>query len=150
MAILCISLEVMSHSPKHDKQENDKFQIHKADFEKVNRYIIETYGDSSASNTIHLDKQIRQIVGLSDDEKIVANKEIKTSLNSMVPAFDGYDFSFIKVSPERVSYGGLSYSMYVYSRNGKAPTYYYHKGDGMHPEVYELCDNWYLLRINYR
>ncbi|MBQ7399090.1 MAG: hypothetical protein IJW06_01335 [Clostridia bacterium] len=149
VTVLITSLVIVSNLPGQDKQETDKFQRYKPGFEKVNRYIIETYGNDSAQNTFYLDKQILQIVGLNDGEKTAVNEEIKASLNSIVPAFDGYDFSFIKVSPERVSYGGEGYRMYVYSRNGKAPSYFYYEGDGMKPEVYKLGDNWYLLKVNY-
>lgn len=147
VAILCISSVIVSHLPKYDKEEIDIFQSHKADFEKVNSYILKTYGDDSTSNIIHLEKQIYQIVGLSNDRKIDVNKEIIASLNCIVPAFDGYDFSFINVLPERVSYCGEGYRMYVYSTNGKAPSYYYYEGDGMSPEIYTLGDNWYLLKV---
>ena len=57
---------------------------------------------------------------------------------------------FIEIKTDRISYGGLSSRMYVYSRNGKAPSYYYYEGDGMHPEVCILGDGWYLLKVHYR
>ena len=140
---------VVSQLPKHDSEEIEKFQNYKADFEAVNNYFIKAYGDSPADNKVHLDKRISQIIGLYDEEAIKISEELKTSLNAIVPAFENYDFSFINVNEERISYCGDGYRMYVYSRNGKAPSYYYYKGDGPHPKVYSLGDNWYLL-TNYK
>lgn len=136
--------------PKCDKEEIEIFETYKEDFEKINKYIIENYSNSPEENYILIDTQIYQIVGLYDGGKIALDKEIKLSLNSIVPAFDGYDFSFIQVSDGRVAYGGEGYRMYVYSRNGKIPNYYYNESDGMHPDVYKLDGNWYLLKVNFR
>ena len=147
--ILTVSF-AMSDKVKQDKEETDLFQSHKTDFEKINDYFTETYGKSSEEICVLLDKDILQIVGLYDGEEVRISKELQTSLNSIVPAFENYDFSFIKVNEERISYCGEGYRMYVYSRDGKAPSYYYHEGDGMHPEIYELGDGWYLLTVNYR
>ena len=56
------------------------------------------------------------------------------------------DFSFIDITPERISFGGLGSGMYVFSLDKKAPDYFYHKGDDMSEDVYSLGDNWYYLR----
>ena len=148
--VTVILIAFLADSPIKDEAVIDKFELYKEDFEKINKYIIENYSNSPEENYILIDTQIYQIVGLYDGGKIALDKEIKLSLNSIVPAFDGYDFSFIQVSDGRVAYGGEGYRMYVYSRNGKAPNYYYNEGDGMHPDVYELGDNWYLLKVNFR
>ena len=150
IVVVCIVGATSSLFPKCDKEEIETFETYKEDFEKINKHIIENYGNSTNKTNIHIDKQIYQIVGLRDGEKIALDKETKRSLNSIVPAFKGYDFSFINVSTERVSYCGEGYRMYVYSRNGKAPTFYYYEGDGMHPAVYDLGNNWYLLKVNFR
>lgn len=147
---IIIACFVISGLPKCDNEEIAKFQSYKNDFEVVNNYFTETNGNSPEKHNVLLDKKIFQIVGLYDGETIQINKELKTSLNAIVPAFENYDFSFINVNEERIAYCGEGYLMYVYSRDGKTPTYYYHEGDGMHPEVCELGDNWYLLKVNFR
>lgn len=146
IVVVCIVGATSALFPKCDKEEIETFETYKEDFEKINKHIIENYGNSTNKTNIHIDKQIYQIVGLRDGEKITLDKETKCSLDSIVPAFKGYDFSFIQVSDERIAYGGEGYRMYVYSRNGKKPTYFYYKGDGVIFDTYKLKDGWYLLR----
>ena len=147
---IMIACFVISEFPKRDSEEIGKFQSYKTDFEVVNNYFLDAYGDSPKENKVFLDKKIYRIVGLYDEEIIQISKELKESLNAIVPAFENYDFSFINVNEERIAYCGDGYRMYVYSRNGKAPSYYYYEGDGMHPEVCILGDGWYLLKVNCR
>ncbi len=88
-------------------------------------------------------------VGLYENGNIYPEQEIQNAFNNILNAFQHYEFSFVEITPERVSYGGLGYRMYVYSRNGKVPDYFYHKGDRMDEDCYYLGDNWYLLKVNF-
>lgn len=140
-----------SRGPKHDEEEIQLFENHRAEFELLTDYIIENLGNEPGTEeNIHIVRQSIEITGFYNDGDIRIDKPIRKALNSIHDCFNGYDFSFIEINDERISYGGLGYRMYVYSRNGKAPTYFYHDGDGMRPDIFELGDDWYLLTVNYR
>ncbi len=139
--------------PKHNEKETQSFLQIKDDAEAVNKYIIENFGHkaNSEDNTIFVAQENGKVVGLSDGEHIEIPDYLCDAFNSIKSKMNQSDTDFfVDVEADRISYGGLSHSMYVYSRNGKAPSYYYHQGDGMHPEVYDLGDNWYLLKVNFR
>lgn len=140
--------------PKYNEKEIQKFLQFKNDAETVNTYIIESfeYKANTDDNSILVLLENGKVTGLYDDSERIEIPEhlidnFNNLKNGMFPNI--YEF-FIDIETGRISYGGLSTRMYVYACNGKAPTYFYHKGDGMHPEVYELGDNWYLLKVNYR
>ena len=138
-------------SPKHDKEEIQLFENHRAEFELVNDHIIENFGNEPGTKkSISIIRQAIEITGFYNNGDIRIDKPVRKALNKINDCFKNYDFSHIEITDERISYGGLGYRMYVYSRNGKVPKYYYHEGDGMHPDVYKLDENWYLLTVNYR
>ena len=136
--------------PKYDKEETQIFKNKQEDFELINDYILANFDSQSDEMNIMIVRDFCNIRGLYENEDIVIGEDLKIAFNSIDECFNDYDFSFIEINDDRISYGGLGYRMYVYSRNGKAPTYYYHEGDGMHPEVYKLDENWYLLTVNFR
>ena len=85
---------------------------------------------------------------LYNEGKISLSKELQNAFHSISDAFEYWDFSFIDITQERISFGGLGAKMYVHSRNGKIPRYHYSKDDGLHPDIYTLGNSWYLLEIN--
>ena len=74
IVVVCIVGATSSLFPKCDKEEIEIFETYKEDFEKINKHIIENYGNSTNKTNIHIDKQIYQIVGLRDGEKITLDK----------------------------------------------------------------------------
>ena len=138
--------------PKYSEKESQKFLQFKDSAESVNEYIIENFGHNADSddNIVYVSQENGRIVGLYDEGHIEIPERLLDDFNSIKSGMNQSDTDFfIEIKTDRISYGGLSYRMYVYSRNGKAPSYYYYKGDGQHPEVYDLGDNWYLLTINF-
>ena len=138
--------------PKYDEEEYAKFESYKVEFEVVNDYIIKRIDYSEEIVGVRrngLRPQLGDIVSLYNDGDIELSEEIKEAFNKIDDAFEGYDFSYLEVTKDRISYGGLGYRMYVFSRNGKAPDYYYYPGDGMHHETFRLTDNWYLLTVHF-
>ena len=133
--------------PKIDKEEAYIFAKYKADFETVNSYMLENFDVSPGEDREFVSITPRGNVSIDDHPEL--DKEMKEALYRTSIPFYGYDYSFITVTKERVSYCGDGYRMYVYSRNGKVPDYYFYKGDGMHPETCRLGDNWYLLKVNF-
>ena len=132
--IIIISVAVLiillSKLPKHDKEEIQLFENHRAEFELVNDYIIENFGNiPEKKEIISIIRQAREITGLYHNGDIRIDKSVRKALNSIKDCFK-HDFSHIEITDERISYGGLGYRMYVYSRNAKVPKYYYHEGDG--------------------
>ena len=136
--------------PKYDKEETKIFKNKQEEFKLINDYVLANFDSQSDEMNIMIVRDFCNIQGLYENEDIVIGEDLKIAFNSIDECFNNYDFSFIEINDDRISYGGLGYRMYVYSRNGKAPTYYYHEGDGMHPEVCKLDENWYLLTVNYR
>ena len=125
----------------------------KDDAEAVNSYIIENFGykANTNDNSIFVSQKNGIIIELYDEGQIEIPENLLDDFNSIKRGMNQSDTDFfIDITEERISYGGLGRCIYVYSRGGKAPTYFYHDGDGMHPEVYELGDNWYLLKVHYR
>ena len=134
--------------PREDAEETYIFTKYKADFETVNNYILENFDISPDEDKKNVFIEPRGNVSIDDHPEL--DKEMKEALYRTSIPFKWYDYSFISVTKERVSYCGDGYRMYVYSRNGKVPDYYFHKGDGMRPEIYRLGDNWYLLKVHFR
>ena len=137
---------IYNQLPKHDEEEIELFQMHKEDFILINEYILETFPNI---DSIYVCVEGREITSIFIDEEIYLPPEIKAAFNSIHEAFLNYEFSFVEITEDRISYGGLGYRMYVFSRNGKVPNYFYFPGDNMHEEVYALGDDWYLLMVNF-
>ena len=139
--------------PKHNEKEIQNFSQFKDDAEAVNGYIIENFGHTAITNdnSILVSQENGIIVGLYDEGHIEIPEHMLDAFNNIKDRMHQSDTDFfIDITKDRISYGGLSSYMYVYSRNGKSPSFFYHKGDGMHPEVYDLGNNWYLLEVNFR
>lgn len=136
--------------PKHNEKEIQNFLQFKDDAEAVNKYIIENFGHKAYSdnNVVFISQKDGKVVGLYDTDEVEIPEWMIISLNEIKSGMNQSDTDFfVEITKERISYGGLSKHMYVYSQNSKAPNYYYYKGDGMHPDVYDLGNNWYLLKI---
>ncbi|MBP3579803.1 MAG: hypothetical protein J6K12_01005 [Clostridia bacterium] len=116
------------------KEETEKYEKNSYDFFLLNNYVIENYDYLSESES-----------GIIYTEDLRLPNDVRDAYNS-VNAELASEFSLIYVTKERISYGGIGHNMYVYSRNGKKPTYFYHKGDGVIYDTYKLKDGWYLLR----
>lgn len=139
--------------PKHNEKEIQNFLQFKDDAEAVNSYIIENFGykANTNDNSIFVSQENGIIVGLYDEGHIEIPEHMLDAFNSVKNRMNQSDTDFfIDITEDRISYGGASSYMYVYSRSGKVPTYFYHDGDDMNPEVYELGDGWYLLKVNFR
>ena len=139
--------------PRHNEKEIQNFLQFKEDAEAVNSYIIENFGHKAITNDnlIFVSQEDGRVVGLYDSKDIEIPGHMLDAFNNIKDGMNQSDTDFfIEVTKEKISYGGLSNYMYVYSQNSKAPNYYYHDGDGIHPNVYELGDNWYLLKVNFR
>ncbi len=139
--------------PKHNEKEIQNFSQFKDDAEAVNRYIIENFGHTAITNDnlIFVSQENGKVVGLYDSKDVEIPRHMLDAFNNIKDRMNQSDTDFfIDITEDRISYGGASNHMYVYSRNGKTPSYFYNEGDGMHPDVYELGDNWYLLKVNFR
>ena len=144
--IIMLFVSLFNQCPKHDEEEIELFQKYKEDFILINEYILETFPNI---DSIYVCVEGREITSIFIDEEIFLPPEIKAAFNSIHEAFLNYEFSFVEITEDRISYGGLGYRMYVFSRNGKVPNYFYSPDDNMHEKVYALGDDWYLLRVNF-
>lgn len=132
-----------------DPEENEIFEERKESFELVNSYVLENFGhfDEREFVLVCRDDE-KEIDYIYNDGNIEISDEIKDALTVIGEAIR-YNFNSICVENHRITYGGDSYRQYVYSRDGKVPKYFYHEGDGMHPDIYYLGDDWYLLVVNF-
>ena len=150
IVLLFVAIKVfwfVDRLPRYSEKETNLFIKYKSDYETVNSYIIKHFDVLPGEDEKKVFITPRGNVSIKNHPEL--DKEMKDALYRTSIPFGGYDYSFIEVTKKRISYCGDGYRMYVYSRNGKAPSYYYYKGDGLHPEVYDLGDNWYLLTINF-
>ena len=138
------------------KSERTRFFLFKDDFALVNNYIlgISVNHDDSSFNIIRDDAgNILSLVAFYDDQitedvKLIPENTIIDALNNIDESFIG-SFDYIDVTEERIDYGGLGNYLYVYSRNGKRPKYFYSpnpKKDRTFFKTYYLIDDWYLLK----
>lgn len=137
------SIIIFNSLPKYSREEIAFFKQYKADFVLIKDYLHEKFDQNDTDLAISFD------FGVSTYPHNV-KLEIKSAFARIKPAFKGYEFSFADVTTERISFGGLGYRMYVFSKDGKAPKYFYYPGDGMHFECFTLGDDWYLLTVNFR
>lgn len=132
--------------PRYSAKEKEKFEGYKEDFVLITEYIIaELSHIESDSVLIIWDRETQKFLSLYYDKNIYVPENIMQAFDHINDAFYS-DFSFIDITPERISFGGLGSEMYVFSLDKKAPDYFYHKGDDMSEDVYSLGDNWYYLR----
>lgn len=138
------------------KEERTRFFLFKDAFELVNDYIlgISVNHNDSSFNIIRDDAgNISSLVAFYDDQitedvKLIPENTIIDALNNIDESFIG-SFDYIDVTEERIDYGGLGNYLYVYSRNGKRPKYFYSpnpKKDRTFFKTYCLIDDWYLLK----
>lgn len=134
--ILLLSLCLCSCS---SNSTNADVGICTADFKAINDVLsdIETREDELYS-VIHNEEGNFEIY----DFPVELNENQLYSLNQISNAFST-DFSFIKITENRITYGGNGTDMFVYSKDGKKPEYFYYKGDKIRFSVQKLGDNWY-------
>lgn len=131
-------------------EEKEKFEQYKEDFVLITEHIRNelNYCENTSISIIWDDKTHR-FLSLYDDGEIYVPENIMNAFDHIHEAFYS-DFSFVDITPERISFGGLGGGMYVLSLDKKVPDYFYHKNDGMKKSVYSLGDNWYYLRSTHR
>ncbi len=148
IAVIISVFVIVNSFPKRDKGEIELFKKHKDDFELITEHIIENYDtESEDSVMVYWENDVPY---LYNNSPITLKDDLVNAFNNIVDAFQHYEFSFVDITPDRISYGGLGHRMYVYSRNGKVPDYFYFKGDDMNYTCYRVDENWYLLRNNVR
>lgn len=149
IGFVIIILFLLSRCPKYDTEEIKRFKLYKQEFQEITEYICENC-DSDERKIVSVCFENSRIVSLYYDGNYAQlSDEMILFFNKIKNIYTG-DFSHIEVTPKRISYGGLGNRMYVYSRNGKVPDYFYHKGDGMNEDCFYLGDNWYLLMYYHR
>ena len=130
------------------------FEEYKYDFNLINNYIIENFGHMADEddNSLMLVEENGYVTALFDKgENILLTDELVTAFRNVDEAFKPWGYDSITITKERISYEGLGKKMFVYSRNGKIPDYFYSEDDGI--DNYSRCilpDNWYLLEHNVR
>lgn len=142
--LLSLSLLFCSCSVTSD---NSNLEICTDDFEAINDLLlsIETNKDRLLFSVIVQNEENTEI----NNFPLELDTNQSDSLNRIANAFST-DFSFIEITENRIAYGGEGSDMFVYSINGKAPKYFYYKGDNINFSVKELENNWYYCHAKIR
>lgn len=136
--------------PKNNTKEKESFEQYREDFVLITEYITsELNCNENATISIVWDEETHCFLLLYHNGDIYVPEDIMLAFDRTNEIFHT-DFSFIEVTSERISFGGLGGEMYVLSLNKKAPDYFYHENDGMKMSVYYLGDGWYCLKSNHR
>ena len=105
--------------------------------------------NENATVSIVWNDETHCFLSLYHNGDIYVPESIMRAFDHIHEAFYG-DFSFIDITPKRISFGGFGGEMYVLSLDKKAPDYFYHENDGMEISVHSLGDGWYCLKSNHR
>lgn len=134
--------------------EKKKFLLIQDDFENCNDYFLKlcSNDDNVTFSINYKNNDISSIdMFVNDDLRSVdirlESKLIESLDNIYEKAFVG-GFDSIYVTPTRISYGGMSNRLYVFSKNGKRPNYFYSPNQ-IHEfsySIYHLTKNWFLLK----
>ncbi len=141
---------IYSDRPIEREDIKNKYRLYKDDFEKANDYIIkEIADDSEIFVVVSWDYENKSLTHLyCNGEKYFPEEIIQTAFENISQAFSGYDFSYIDITSERITYYGQGEVMFVYSRKGGAPKYFYSPNDGVSFNAYTLWDGWYFLKVS--
>lgn len=142
--LLSLSLLLCSCS---SASNNSNLQVCTDDFEAINDILlsIETKKDKLVFSVKTQKEKNTEI----HDFPIELDENQLNSLNQIANAFST-DFSFIEITENRISYGGEGSDMFVYSKDGKKPKYFYFKGDKVDFSVENLGNNWYFCHARIR
>ena len=141
---------IITSIPKNDEKEMQLFLQNKESFDRVNEYALEKFDlrDGENERSVLVWYEEGEFSCLYDDEKeIIPDEKLVSSLEDIKDALCGGFEYYIDITKDRVSYSALGSRMYVYSRNGKVPSYYFSVDDGKHPERIKLGDGWFLQKI---
>lgn len=149
--IILIILSINTHS-----QKSKEFYEFKESFEILNNYFISSY----EANGINIEKirysfskepngRVEKIYCGNTHNYVPLKEEVVNAFLKVHNAFV-YDFSYISVSTNRISYGGIGNEMYVYSRDKKTPKYFLKEDEKTSFSCESLGDDWYYLYLNTR
>lgn len=148
---VCLATLVFSHE-KQRRTELNKFIECQNDFDIINNYILNLCSDSNRVSfqiqyDDHKTSKLKMYIGDSmQGQEIELEEDCKNALDNIKQNLMPSDFSFIDVTTDRVSYGGLGNRMYVFLKEGKKPNYFYSPKDNKTIyTIYNLNNSWYLL-----
>lgn len=141
-----LSLSLLLCSCSVSSNDNN-LEICTDDFEAINNLLlsIETKKDRLVFSVITQNGKNTEIHNFP----IELDENQSNSLNQISNAFST-DFSFIEITENRITYGGEGNDMFIYSINGKAPKYFYFKGDNINFSVKNLGNSWYFCHAKIR
>ena len=139
------------HISDYEREEIDSFNEYRDDIELIRDYVLDNFDCDSKDESVDMlvvRDENGEISGLFEDgEDIIPPEDVLQALKRADYIMFSGSLPFIEVTKKRVTFGDEGRRMYVYSRNGKKPDYYFHKGDGMHPDIYKLGDGWYVMTL---
>ena len=147
--ILFFSLSIAITHYTNRSEKVLTFSEYQQDFEVIVDFVAEEYdvSDEIEKNTMMIvtnsDFNITGLYGNGED--ITLPEDVLAAFMKAKDIALSSSDEFIVVTKDRISFEGLGSNMYVYSRNGKKPNYFYSKNDGVIYITYKLKDNWYLL-----
>ena len=131
---------------KFDSEKYETFQNYKSDFEVINEAVLALVPEGESDSIMVVKNEQYEVISLfTNGEDIKLTDSQLVAINRIDELYKT-DFSFIDVTPDRISYGGLGNQMYVYSFNGDAPSYFYSETNGDKFKTYSLQDGWFYLQ----
>ena len=133
----------------------NNFNAKKEYFEILNNYFINYYNDNGSIDSLSFsfsendNGQIEKIYDGNLYEYVELPENIIKAFSEIKCIFK-YDFSYIFINNYRISYGGNGNEMYVFSRDGSKPKYFFSEDEDTNFSVYSLSDNWYYLFLKVR
>lgn len=131
---------------------DDWFGQHREDFDLINEYVIENFEcppNSEQQIVSFVFDGDRQVVSLHcNGEYYPLSDNLKNAFSAMISLAKGKNLDTIRISSKRIDYFGLGNRAFVYSRDGKRPTYLYSEDEHLLGfKAYDEGEGWYYLHF---
>lgn len=154
--VFCVLICFLFCSCSTDHNKQGVFDTNKASFEMLNEYLLNYHSSCSQEEEVRFAFSFASQTGLVDkiysgytNEYIFLDNDIQEAFRNVKKCFT-YDFSYISVTDNRISYGGEGNEMYVYVLKGDKPDYFFSSTKKSSFSTYNLGNNWYYLFLKVR
>ena len=133
--------------PIYRESTVERFTPYREDFEIVNNYILENFDVKEPTDLlVDIDLNTGEFQSLSGGGvSYYPEQRVCDAFTRMSDSLGGYTLTYIFISQSQISYAGFTERVIAFTKNGKRPRFFYHKGDGMSFHTYPLWDDWYYL-----
>lgn len=131
---------------------DDWFEQYREDFDLINEYVIDNFecpANEEQEIVLFVFDEYRHIASLyCNDEYYPLSDDLKNAFSAMISLAKGKNLDTIRISSKRIDYFGLGNRAFVYSRDGKRPTYLYSEDEHLLGfKAYDEGEGWYYLHF---